>query len=442
METLMEKSRNPLRIWFRLALWQQILIALCLGVITGLMLKEKAEALEPIGLTFIRAIQLLVAPVVLTSIVCAILSLSNYKIVGRVMTKAVLIYAISMAVAATIGILVANFLHVGEGLTVSTSTVVGIAAIPSTVSLQSVSFGNILLGIVPNSAIQALADNSVLQILVFAFILGMALKNSGAEGKPVQDLFLSFSKVVFKFCHIIISFAPYGIFALIAAVFGRYGITAFLPLLKLIAAVYLGCIILIVFYYGGVLILCGISPKYFFGNIVSPVITAYTTSSSAATLPITMRTAKEDLKLDPNISDFMLPLGTSLNLNGLSIYLSVAAIFSAHIFGITLNFYQYIGLVASIVVIAAGAAAIPGSALVVMDAIMQSSGIPLGALPLIAGVDRFNDMAQTTTNVIGDLFAATIVAKGGKLSSKERSALAHTAVTPAEDEGTGDTKPF
>lgn len=434
----MQKSYNPLKYWFKLALWKQILIALFIGIITGLVLKDRAEALEPIGLMFIRAIQLLVAPVVLTSIVCAVLSLSSYKMVGHIMTKAVLIYAISMAIAATIGILVANFLHVGEGLVVS-ATAASSITLPTSVALQGVSFGNILLNIVPNSSVQALADNSVLQILVFAFILGVALKNSGEEGKPIRELFLSFSKVVFKFCHIIISFAPYGIFALIASVFGRYGIAAFLPLIKLVGAVYLGCLLLIVFYYGGMLLLRGISPKFFFGGIVSPIVTAFTTSSSAATLPITMRAARENLKLDSSIADFMLPLGTSLNLNGLSIYLSVAAIFSAHIFGISLGFYQYVGLVASIVVIAAGAAAIPGSALVVMGAIMQSSGIPLGALPLIAGVDRFNDMAQTTTNVIGDLFAATFVAKGSKLSQKERTALDHTKVTPAEDEGIGNT---
>ena len=178
----------------------------------------------------------------------------------------------------------------------------------------------------------------------------------------------------------------------------------------------------------------GISPKYFFGGIVSPIVTAFTTSSSAATLPITMRAARENLKLDHSVSDFLLPLGTTLNLNGLSIYLSVAAIFSAHIFGIHLGLGQYVALVLSIVVIAAGAAAIPGSALVVMGAIMQSSGIPIGALPLIAGVDRFNDMAQTTTNVIGDLFAATLIAKGRKLTRAEKQALSHIHVEPIHDD--------
>lgn len=430
MQFIMNKMFSKLKIWFKLPLWKQIMVALIIGIIVGLVFKEKAEALEPIGLVFIKAIQLLVAPVVLTSIVCAILSLSTYQMVGKILSKAVILYAISMAVAATIGIVIANLLHVGEGITVSSATVN--LGLPAGFSTEGVSFGNILMGIVPSSSVAALADNNVLQILVFAAILGGALKSAGPEAKPIQDLFLAFSKVVFRFCHIIISFAPYGIFALIASVFGRYGLTVLLPLIKLVGAVYLGCLLLIFIYYSGVLLLRGISPKYFFSNILSPAVTAYTTSSSAATLPITMRCARENLKLDTSVSDFMLPLGTSLNLNGLSIYLSVAAIFSAHIFGITLGFPQYVTLVVSIVLIAAGAAAIPGSALIVMGAIMQSSGIPLGALPLIAGVDRFNDMAQTATNVIGDLFAATVVAKGSKLSKKEKEKLSHVKVTPGD----------
>ncbi len=407
-------SFQILKFWFNRPLWQQILIGLIAGILTGLLLKTKAEHLEPIGLVFIHAIQLLVAPVVLTSVVCAILSLENYKSLGKILSKALIIYAFSMAVAALIGILIANALDVGSGLVLSKMELN--LGITSNLSLKDANFGNILLGIIPSSSFQALASNNVLQILVFAFILGIALKNTGPEGKPVQDLFFAFSKVVFKFCRIVISFAPYGIFALIASVFGQYGIGVLIPLFKFIAAVYLSCFILIVVYYSAGLLLRGISPLFFFKNIVNPMVTAYTTSSSAATLPVTMRTARENLNLDPNVSDFLLPLGTSLNLNGLSIYLAVAAIFSAHIFGIHLGVSEYITLIISIVLMAAGAAAIPGSALIVMGAIMQSCGIPIGALPLIAGVDRFNDMAQTTTNVIGDLFAATLL--GQKKTNK------------------------
>jgi DAACS family dicarboxylate/amino acid:cation (Na+ or H+) symporter len=408
-------KKFPLRFfsfWFSRPLWQQILVGLFAGILTGLFFKTKAMSLEPIGFVFIHAIQLLVAPVVLTSVVCAILSLEGYKSLGKILTKALVIYGFSMTVSALIGIGIANLLDVGSGLVISaTESTLGI---PSAVSLKNANFGNILLGIVPSSSFQALATNNVLQILIFAFILGIALKNTGEEGKPVQDLFIAFSKVVFKFCRIVISFAPYGIFALIAAVFGQYGLSVLLPLAKLIGAVYLSCFLLIAIYYTGGLLLRGISPLFFFKGIISPMVTAYTTSSSAATLPITMRAARENLKLDPNVSDFLLPLGTSLNLNGLSIYLAVAAIFSAHIFGISLGLSEYITLVISIVLMAAGAAAIPGSALIVMGAIMQSSGIPIGALPLIAGVDRFNDMAQTVTNVIGDLFAATLLGKRKK----------------------------
>jgi len=149
------------------------------------------------------------------------------------------------------------------------------------------------------------------------------------------------------------------------------------------------------------------------------LVTAFTTSSSAATLPITMRCAHKSLRVNADVADFLLPLGTTLNLNGLAIYLSVATIFAAHLFGIDFTLPQYVSLVLIVVFTAAGAAAVPGSALIVMSAIMTSVGVPLGALPLIAGVDRFNDMAQTMTSVAGDLFATVIVAKSEGMMGQE-----------------------
>ena len=164
-----------------------------------------------------------------------------------------------------------------------------------------------------------------------------------------------------------------------------------------------------------------INPLTFFGKVNEALITAFTTSSSAATLPVTMRCARENLKINRSISDFLLPLGATLNLNGLAIYLSVATIFGANVFGVHLDLSQYFTLVITIVFAAAGAAAIPGSGLIVMSAVMTSVGVPLAVLPIIAGVDRFNDMAQTMTNVAGDLFATTLVAKSeGGINNEER----------------------
>jgi Na+/H+-dicarboxylate symporter len=201
------------------------------------------------------------------------------------------------------------------------------------------------------------------------------------------------------------------VFALIAYVFGRYGLIVLLPLVKFIFTVYVGCVLQIILVYGAILLANGINPIKFFKAIGQAMILSFTTSSSAATLPVTLKCAQEKLKISKNMSGFLLPLGTTFNLNGLSIYLAVATVFAANLYGIHLGLTQYCTIVITIVFTAMGAAAVPGSALIVMGAVMGSVGIPLGALPLIAGVDRLNDMAQTSTNVIGDLFATTLVAK-------------------------------
>lgn len=389
--------------WFALAGWKQIGCGLVAGIVTGLILKEKAEYLQPIGTMFIHAIQMLVVPVVMTAIVCAVISIQHLNKMGKMIVKALTVYGFTMAIAATIGILIANGLEVGKGFIVEQTS--------EAITAHSLTLGEVLISFVPTSPVQAFATNNVMQILCFAFLFGIALRLVGEKGKPIQDLFISLSEVVFQFAKIVIGFAPYGVFALIACVIGRYGIAALLPLIKFVGAVYLSCGLLIVLVYSLLLLMNRINPYFFFRNVSEALITAFTTSSSAATLPVTMRCARENLKINRNVSDFLLPLGTTLNLNGLAIYLSVATIFAANIFGITLNLSQYISLVVTIVFTATGAAAIPGSALIVMSAVMNSVGVPLAALPIIAGVDRFNDMSQTMTNVAGDLFATTLVAK-------------------------------
>lgn len=392
-----------LKAWFQLSGWKQIIYALIAGILTGLIFKEKAEYLQPIGTMFIHAIQMLVVPVVLTAIVCAVISIKHLNKMGKMIAKALTVYGFTMAIAATIGILVANTLDIGKGFFVEQTAEV--------VAPKTLTLGEVLISFVPTSPVQAFASNNVMQILCFAFLFGVALRLVGEKGKPIQDLFVSLSEVVFQFAKIVISFAPYGVFALIACVIGRYGISALLPLVKFVGAVYLSCGILIVFVYSLLLLLNRINPYFFFSNISLALITAFTTSSSAATLPVTMRCARDNLKIDRTLSDFLLPLGTTLNLNGLAIYLSVATIFAANIFDVSLSLTQYITLVITIVFTATGAAAIPGSALIVMSAVMNSVGVPLAAMPIIAGVDRFNDMSQTMTNVAGDLFATTLVAK-------------------------------
>jgi Na+/H+-dicarboxylate symporter len=374
---------------------------------------------------FIHAIQMLVVPVVFTAIVCAVMSLDQLTQMRRLVLKALSLYALSMILAATIGVLCAIILAPGQGMALHLSTVTTLVQRVPTASEVLVSF-------IPISPVAAFVENNVIQILIFAVLLGLSIRLTAETAKPVEELFKSFSKVVFKFSQIIISFSPYGVFALIAYVFGRYGIVVLLPLVKFILTVYVGCILQIVLVYGVILLANGANPIKFFKAIGQPMILSFTTSSSAATLPVTLKCAEENLKISKSMAGFLLPLGTTFNLNGLSIYLASATIFAANLYGIHLGLTQYCTIIITIVFTAMGAAAVPGSALIVMGAVMGSVGIPLGALPLIAGVDRLNDMAQTITNVIGDLFATTIVAKseGNKVFVDDGEAVRRAAHEP------------
>lgn len=390
--------------WFRSPLWFRIIVGLWLGAITGLLFGKHVVSIEVFGQMFIHAIQMLVVPVVFTAIVYSIVSLDKLNKMTAIVLKAMLIYAICMICAASLGILVANIIHPGSHIHLNASHMI-------MARHQVPSISSVLLSFVPSSPVAAFAKNDVIQTLVFALVLGVAIKLAGKKAKLVADLFKSFSEVAFKFAEIIISFSPYGVFALVACVFGKYGLIAILPLLKFVVSVYLACILQCAIVYSAMLILNGINPLSFYKKIFSPLVVSFTTSSSAATLPVTMKCAQSNLNVSENISAFLLPFGTHFNLNGLSIYLGTATIFAANMYGIHLHFADYVTMVIMISFTAMGAAAIPGSALVVMGAVMSSVGIPLGALPLIAGVDRFNDMIQTMTNVVGDLFATCLVAK-------------------------------
>lgn len=401
------KKKSVLQYWFGLKSWQRIICGLIGGIVFGLVAGHKAVYLKPIGTLFINAIHMMVVPVVFTAIVCAVLSIQDAQKMRRVSIKTIIVYAISMAIAATIGLVIATMISPGAGLHDLLAKTPAIQPVGNVPSLSTM-----FTSMVPSNPVSALADGNILQILVFAVILGIAINMAGDKAEPVVKFFQGASAVVFKLAAIIMSFAPYGIFALIAWVIGEFGVQALIPLAKLVGTVYLGNILLCVIFYAGILAaVVKLNPVRFFKGSVDAMLFAFSTCSSAATLPVTIRCAQQNLGISKGIAGFLLPLGTSLNLNGLSIYLAVASVFAANMFGIHLGFPQYVTLVISIIVTCMGAGGVPGSAIIVMSAVMSSIGLPLGAIPLIAGVDRLNDMAQTTTNVAGDLFAALVVAK-------------------------------
>lgn len=406
MNTLAPK-KSFFQSWLILKPWQRVMVGLIAGIVTGLLLGHKALCLRPIGSIFINAIHMMVIPVVFTAIVCAIITIGHdAQKMRRIGLKTIAFYAISMTISAIIGLTVATYLCPGKGLhlTAVTTNAASSHALPTLTDL--------IVNMVPANPVGALADGNILQILIFAVIFGMAINLAGEKAQPVITFFKSLSSVVFKLAAIVMAFAPFGIFALMACVLGEFGVHAILPLLKLIGTIFFGFFLLgLIFYAGTIAFFLKLNPGNFFKGIIDAILFALSSSSSTATLPTSIRCAEENLGIPKSIAGFLLPLGTSLNLNGLSIYLSGAAVFAANIYGVHLHFTEYVTIAVTIVLTCMGAGGVPGSAIFVISAVMSSVGLPLGAVPLVAGVDRIIDMGSTTMNVVGDIFAALVIAK-------------------------------
>lgn len=394
----------PIKKWIYLDAWKKIFVALILGIIVGLLLGENAKLLKPIANLFINAIHMIIVPVVFTVIVCAIIAMEDFKEMRRISLRAVVLYSLSMAVATFVGISIALLIAPGEGLPLILDGSYPIQAkeVPTLIMM--------IESIIPKSPFGAFVDGNVLQIVVFSIFFGISINLAGEKAAPVANMFKSLSAVVFKFAGLVMSFSPYGIFAFIAWTFGNLGLQALWPLVKFVFTVCLACLIQILLVYALTLwLVTGERPHKFLKKLLYPMTFAFTTCSSAATLPISIACVQKNWGVSKSLADFLLPLGASFNLNGLSIYLSVTTIFAANIYGIELIFSDYILLFVTIILTSMGIAALPGSAIIVMGAVMSSVGIQLGALGIIIGVDRLNDMVQTATNVAGDIYATVLI---------------------------------
>lgn len=408
----------------KLQSWQTILIGLVLGAITGLVFGHRAVVIEPIGQLFIRAIHMIIVPVVFFAIVNAICSVDCMNKMKRLSLKAIVVYSVFMLLSSGLALTVVYFIQPGLGLKIH-STLQAVSVVGKHHSIAET-----IVNVVPTNIFESFVSGNIIQLILFSILFGVALNLSVEKTKPIRDFVQAGFHLTVKLAQLVMKLAPLGVFALIASMTGEYGTSVVVPLLKLVFSVYLGCMLVWVAYAICLAIVFRKHPGYFFKQILKPMLIAYTTSSSAATLPVTLNCAVERLKIAPPVANFLLPLGSSLNLNGLSVYLSVATVFAANFMGVHLSFENLLFIPFLVLGTAMGAAAVPGSALIVMGAIQTSLGIPLGAIPLIAAVDRLNDMAQTSTNVVGDLFAAHVIDQFEKTS--EAAVASNATVSEAE----------
>ncbi|MDH4583869.1 glutamate/aspartate:proton symporter GltP [Pseudomonas sp. BN415] len=405
----------------RLSLAWQILIGLVLGIAIGALLNhfsaEKAwwiaNVLQPAGDIFIRLIKMIVIPIVIASLIVGIAGVGDAKKLGRIGLKTILYFEIITTVAIVVGLLLANFFQPGTGIDMSTLGTVDISKYQQTA--QEVQHDHAListlLNLIPSNIFAAVARGEMLPIIFFSVMFGLGLSSLPTETRePLVRVFQGVSETMFKVTHMIMAYAPIGVFALIAVTVANFGFASLLPLAKLVVLVYFAIAFFAFMVLGLVARLFGFSIVKLMRIFKDELVLAYSTASSETVLPRIIE-KMEAYGAPRAISSFVVPTGYSFNLDGSTLYQSIAAIFIAQLYGIDLSLSQQLLLVLTLMVTSKGIAGVPGVSFVVLLATLGSVGIPLEGLAFIAGVDRIMDMARTALNVIGNALAVLVIAK-------------------------------
>nr|WP_298379500.1 dicarboxylate/amino acid:cation symporter [uncultured Halomonas sp.] len=399
-------SSRP-NLWRRIPLWQKILVGLALGIVAGALMGEEASVFKPIGDIFISAIKMLIVPLVFSTLVVGITAMRDPQKMGRIGLRTIALYLVTTAFAISIGLLASTLFQPGAGLDLSFDKPVESQDAPSLVE--------ILVNLVPQNPIDALANGNILQIIVFAIGLGISLTLIGDKGEPVVRLFESFAEAMYKLTEIVMAFAPFGVFGLIAYVSGSYGMDVLLPLAKVIGVAYLASVLHVLLIYSGLLVLLGrLNPLRYLSGILDALVVAYSSASSSGTLPVSLRCAQKNLGVSEGVSGFVLPVGATINMDGTAIYQGVVALFIAQLVGVDLSLMDYGMIIVTGTLASIGTAGVPGAGLIMLSIVLAQVGLPLEAIAVIAGIDRILDMARTCVNVAGDLMVTTLVGKSEK----------------------------
>ncbi len=388
----------------KMALWLKILIGMIAGIIAGMLLGNNAEYIKPIGQLFISAIKMLIVPLIFCSLIVGVTSMKDTTKMGRIGVKSIVFYLATTAVAISIGLGLGLLFEPGAGLNMVATTVADAKPSPTLVDT--------IVGLVPKNPVGSLASGNILQIIVFALSLGIALNLIGEKGEPASKMFESLADAMYKLTELVMKLAPYGVFALMAWVSGKYGLDVLLPLIKVIGLVYLGCIIHVLVLGGGFVGLLGkLNPQRFYKGIIEAQIIAFTTTSSSGTLPASIKCATQNLGVSRTVSSFVLPVGATINMDGTALYQGVLALFIAQAFGIDLTTTDYLTIIATATLASVGTAGVPGAGLIMLSLVLTTVGLPLEGIAIVAGIDRILDMARTTINVTGDLMVTLLIGK-------------------------------
>ncbi|PTV46007.1 glutamate/aspartate:proton symporter GltP [Acinetobacter oleivorans] len=418
---------------FKFSLAWQILIALILGIVVGAVLHNQPEikdsivtnVLTPMGKIFISLIKMIVIPIVFSTLILGIAGVGSTKSLGRLGFKTILYFEIITTIAILVGLVAANIFHPGSGIDMSQLVQTDISQYKHTTEeVQSQSHGimQTILSLIPTNIISSMAHGEMLPVIFFAVLFGIGLSSLPATTKdPLLNVFHAVSETMFRVTHIIMKYAPVGVFGLIAVTVANFGFASLIPLGKLVVLVY-GAILFFA------LVVLGLTAKMFSINIFTlfkilkdELILAYSTASSETVLPRIMQ-KMEAYGAPKAISSFVIPTGYSFNLDGSTLYQSIAAIFIAQLYGIEMSVSQQVILVVTLMITSKGIAGVPGVSFVVLLATLGSVGIPVEGLAFIAGVDRIMDMARTALNVVGNALAVLVISKWEKQYDYEKAA--------------------
>lgn len=409
--------------WSAFPLWKKILVGMVLGAIVGALLGSDAEMLKPIGTLFINAIQMLIVPLVFCSLIVGVTSMKDTSKMTRIGVKSITLYLGTTAIAISIGLSLAAIIMPGAELNMTVTETAAVQA------KETPTFVQTLLNIIPKNPIDSLASGNILQIITFALVLGVSLTLCGEKAEPAIKLFESLAEAMYKLTELVMKLAPYGVFGLIAWVTGKYGLDILLPLIKIIVVVYVGCLIhVLVFYTGMVSVIGRLNPVRYLKGLINPAAVAFTTASSSGTLPTTIKASHEELGVSKGVSNFVLPLGATINMDGTALYQGVCSLFIAQAFGVDLTFSDYITIILTSTLASIGTAGVPGAGLIMLSLVLTTVGLPLEGIAIIAGIDRILDMARTSVNVCGDLMVTTLVGK----SEKELDESIYNKVTTSQ----------
>ncbi len=393
--------------------WVRILLGLIFGVIAGLVLGPHAHIFDIVGKIFINLLTMLVILIIFSSLVVGICHINDPKKLGRIGFRTLAFYVISTVIAIVIGIVFAKVIHPGEGL------FLGDVALNLQHS-SSLKLSDFFLSLIPSNPFAAFSEGNVLQVIIFSIFLAVSILFTKEKSKPLLNFLEAVSNTMHTLTHFVMLLAPIGVFALMASTVGSIGLKVIMPLLKFLLCTYIACFFqLFVVFTIAIKYIAKLKVVPFFRGMKDAIVLAFTTSSSSATLPVSLECTQKHLGISEDISGFVLSLGSTINMNGGAIGQAVSAIFIAQAYGIALGWVEMAVLVLISLFAAIGVAGIPGSGLIMMSLVLNVLGLPLEGIALVAGVDKLREMVSSVVNVLGDAVAAVVVASKEKEIKEE-----------------------